>query len=81
MLTRRYFLALLASFPFLSHRNSIGTEEDSMLPDFDPANAPLEPYGDLDMAAWRPIDIWPQLGGQMAIDISKAWERRKDRDA
>jgi hypothetical protein len=69
MPTRRTFIALLASVPFLSRRNLIGTEEASILPDFDPANAPLEPYGDLDMAAWRPIDLMPQFGGQMAINI------------
>jgi hypothetical protein len=81
MPTRRAFLAMLASVPFLSRRNSISTEEDSRLPHFDPTNAPPEPYGDLDLAAWRPIDLMPQFGGQMAINISKAWERRKDRDA
>ena len=62
MLTRRYFLALLPSVFFLpGQKPAIGTEEDSALGDFDEANAPLEPYGDLDMAAWRPIDILPQL--------------------
>jgi hypothetical protein len=51
-----------------------------LLGDFDPANAPLEPYGDLDMAAWQPIDLMPQFGCQMVINISKAWGRRKDPD-
>jgi hypothetical protein len=40
MLTRRAFLAMLASVPFLSRWNSIGTEEDSTLGDFDEAGAP-----------------------------------------
>ena len=64
MLSRRSFLVLLPSIFILrpeAPRTAIGTEEDSLLGDFDEANAPLEPYGDLDMAAWRPIDILPQL--------------------
>jgi hypothetical protein len=54
MPTRRAFLTMLAGVLFLSLWSSIGSEEDSTLPDFDEANVPLEPYGDLDMAAWRP---------------------------
>jgi hypothetical protein len=50
MLSRRYFLALLPSIFLLKPKpepewSPVGTEEDSTLGDFDPANAPLEqPY-------------------------------------